>query len=157
MVKQILLCVFLGIVSTCYSQDKEVNFIILIDGNLTQIYGENIIMKNGQGEEEVIRVHYVPGKLSVEERLYDKIMSESVGDLMLNLRYIKTEKGNAKYLSYKIEDFNRDWLSKGNYFILYIYTADYKGSRKRHGFLPGQKITYEYDWSEGSMRRVTKN
>lgn len=102
MVKQILLCVFLGIVSTCYSQDKEVNFIILIDGNLTQIYGENIIMKNGQGEEEVIRVHYVPGKLSVEERLYDKIMSKSVGDLMLNLRYIKTEKGDAKYLSYKI-------------------------------------------------------
>ena len=156
MVKQILLCVFLGIVSTCFSQDKEVNFIIMVDGILTQIYCDDIIMKNGQGEEEAIRVNYVPGKLSVEERLYDKIMLGSVGDLMLNLRYIKTEKGDAKYLSYKIEDFKRDWLSKGYYFILYIYTADDKGNRKRYGFLPGQKITYEYDWSEGSMRRATK-
>ena len=110
-----------------------------------------------QGEEEAISVNYVPGKLSVEERLYDKIISESVGDLMLNLQYIKTEKGDAKYLSYKIGDFKRDWLSKGNYFILYVYTADDKGNRKRFGFLPGQKITYEYDWSEGSMRRATKN
>ena len=77
--------------------------------------------------------------------------------LKVNLDIVKYDiiKNETKRNSYEIESFNLDWLTKGTFFILYIHTNK-KNLKKFIEPFSNEKFIYEYDWSEGSMRRLRR-
>lgn len=56
---------------------------------------------------------------------------------------------------YEIDDFRLNWLEQ-SYFILYIYNTDNKDYKKIYNPLPGKNYTFEYDFPNGTMKRVQK-
>ncbi|HEX8577236.1 MAG TPA: hypothetical protein VF677_13155 [Flavobacterium sp.] len=155
MFKKILILFHLLIFSLCYSQNKQINFIIVVDDGLLQIYSDEIRLIDDQNNETKVKVSYLPGELTVSQKDYDKISSESTKKLILKVRYIENQ-GDTKYFDYEISDFNKNWLMNESYFILSIYNTDKKKYRKIYNPLPGKNFTYEYDSPNGSMRRVRK-
>jgi hypothetical protein len=63
---------------------------------------------------------------------------------------------NTETFNYKIEGFKLPWLIKGSYFVLNLYDTNNRKYRKIYNPLPEKEFTFDYDWSEGSMRRVQK-
>lgn len=154
--KNVLSLLFLCITLMGYSQNKQINFIIVVDGELRQIYSDEIKIFDEQNIETTIKVNYLPGILSMSDQDYDKILAISSKQMTLKVRHIETIKDKTNYFNFEITDFNKNWLTKGSYFILYIYNTEKKKYRKMYNPIVGEKFTYDYDWSEGSMRRATK-
>lgn len=139
-----------------YSQQKDFNFVISIDNDLRNVYADKFIVTDKNGKSETVRINYVQGNLSVEENDYKKLASENVTNIDLIVRYVKQCGNDTETLNYDIEGFKLPWLNKGSHFVLYIYNTTNKKYRKIYDPLPEKKFTFEYDWSEGSMRRVQK-
>lgn len=149
---------FLCIVSSSitYSQDKNFNFIVLVDNDLRNVYVDKFIVTDNNGNKRSIGVNYVKGNLSIEETNYNKLVSNEVTNINLLARYIKRCGDDTETFNYTIEDFKLKWLTEGNHFVLYIYNTNNKMYKKIYDPLPNKEFTFEYDWSEGSMRRVQK-
>ena len=150
----VIFCVLNALIG--YSQQKDFNLIIAVDNDLRNVYVDKFIIKDKEGKSEIVRASYVPGNLSVETNDYKKLTSESVTNITLIVRYIKHCEDNILSFNYDIEDFKLPWLNKGTHFILYIYDTTNKKYKEIYDSLPEKKFTFEYDWSEGSMRRVQK-
>ena len=82
--------------------------------------------------------------------------SDKVTNINLEARYVKQCGDNTETFNYDIEDFKLAWLDKGNHFVLYIYNTTNKKYKNIYDPLPNKSFTFEYDWSEGSMRRTQK-
>jgi|26BtaG_2_1085354.scaffolds.fasta_scaffold00031_2 hypothetical protein len=154
--KNVLLLLFLFLTLVGYSQSKQINFIIVVDGELSQIYSDQIKILDEQNVETIIKVNYQPGELSMTNQDYDKILSLSNNQITIKVRHIETVNDKTKHFDFEITDFNKNWLTKGTYFILYIYNTEKKKYRKLYNPIIGKAFTYDYDWSEGSMRRAKK-
>jgi lipopolysaccharide export LptBFGC system permease protein LptF len=138
-----------------YSQDKEFNFIISIDNNLRDVYASRFIVKNKDNNTKFVNVNFVQGNITIKEDDFKILNSENV--LKIDMEIINFEnigKKNKKN-TYEIEDFKLNWLTKGTFFILYIYNTNKKKNNLLNP-LPNKNFTFEYDWSEGSMNRVRK-
>lgn len=155
-IKNILLVVFVLNTLFSYSQDKEYNIIISVDNNLRNVYADKIFVTDKEGKTDLIRVNYVQGNLSIKNDDFEKLASDNVAKIDLVVRYDKICKDKIETINYDIENFKLAWLNKGTHFVLYIYDIRNKKYRKIYNPILGKKFTYEYDWSEGSMRRVQK-
>lgn len=139
-----------------YSQQKDFNFVISVDNDLRNVYADKFIITDKDNKSETVRINYVQGNLSVEENDYEKLTSENVTNINLIVRYITQCEDNIDSFNYDIEGFKLAWLNKGTHFVLYIYDTTNKKYKEIYDPLPGKNFTFEYDWSEGSMRRVQK-
>ncbi len=138
-----------------YSQKKEYNFIISVDNILTNVYANSFIIHTKDNNIKTINVNFVQGRISINDDDFKFLQSDNV--LKVNLDIVKYDiiKNETKRNSYEIESFNLDWLTKGTFFILYIHTNK-KNLKKFIEPFSNEKFIYEYDWSEGSMRRLRR-
>ncbi|MCB4797221.1 hypothetical protein [Neotamlana laminarinivorans] len=155
-IKRIILFFCIVNASIAYSQNKDFNFIISVDNDLRNIYVDKFVVTDKEGNNQSVRVNYVQGNLSIKESDYKKLTSDNVTNINLNTRYVKQCGDNTETFNYDIENFKLPWLTKGNHFVLYIYDTTNKKYKKIYDPLPDKDFTFEYDWSEGSMRRVQK-
>ncbi len=155
-IKKIILFSFILNVLVGYSQQKEFNFIVSVDNSLRNVYADKFIIKDKDDKSEIIRVNYVQGKISINEEDYEKLASENVARIDLTVRHVEQCGEKTETLNYEIEDFKLPWLNKGSYFVLYIYNTKKNKYKKIYDSLPAKEFTFEYDWSEGSMRRAQK-
>lgn len=143
-------------VSIAYSQQKDFNFIISVDNNLRNVYADKFVVTNKDGNSETITVNYVQGNLTIKDDDLERLTSDKVVNIDLMVRCIKQCGDNTETFNYDIEDFKLHWLTKGTHFVLYIYNTTNKKYRKIYDPLPDKNFTFEYDWSESSMRRTQK-
>jgi len=139
-----------------YSQKNDFNFIVSVNDNLENVYAYRFVLKNKNGKKDVVNLNYIPGKISIEKSDYQALLSDSIIQINLIVRSLKQCGNRVDTSEYKIENFKLAWLNKGSYFILYIYDTNNKKYNKIYEPLPNEHFTFEFDWSEGSMRRVQK-
>ena len=154
--KRIVLFLCILSASTAYSQNRDFNFILSVDNDLRNVYVDEFEVTDMEGNRQSIRVNYTPGNLSMNEGDFQKLASENIVNMALKASYIKQCGDDTETFDYDIGDFKLAWLTKGNHFILYIYNMSTKNYRRIYHPLPNKNFTFEYDWSEGSMRRVQK-
>ena len=155
-IRKIILFSFILNALLCYSQQREFNFVISVDGDLSYVYADKFIIKDKDNKNETIRINFVQGEISINEKDYEKLISDDVVSINLRVSYNRICGDKIEDFNYEIEDFKLPWLNQGSFFILYIYNTTNKKYRKIYNPLPEKKFTFEYDWSEGSMRRVQK-
>ena len=121
------------------------------------VYIDELVIGKENNKSESIKVNYVPGNISILESDYQKLISEDTINISLIVRQIELCKKKSKFTLYEIDDFKLSWLTKGSYFILYIYNTNNKKYKNIYDSLPNKEFTFEYDWNGGSsMRRVQK-
>lgn len=153
---KILVFIYFFSVTTLYSQYKDFNFIVSVNNSLRDAYADKFMVTKKDGSTNTIDINYVQGKLSIKEGDIKVLTSEDVIDIELIVRHIKSCNKNTEHINYDLEGFKLPWLTNGTYFTLYIYDTSDKNYKKFYDPLPGKTFTFEYDWSEGSMRRVQK-
>lgn len=139
-----------------FSQEKNINFIISVDGTTNSNIGSikiKALFKNN--EEKIYNMNYFPGNLKINDGDYKNLKSNNIKNLSLYFVYNEICNDEIEYYHYEIDDFKINWL-ESYYFILYVYNTSKKEYKKVFTPLPNKAYTYEYDSPEGSMRRVTK-
>ena len=148
--------ILISITNFCVGQDLDFNFIISVNKSVnSHISGTKIIASDSLGNIKEYSLIYVPGNLKIAKSDYEELKKYSKNSLSLYFTTFSSCKNDLKYNHYKLDNFSLNWL-KGYYFILYIYNTTEKKYRKLFTPLEGKKYTYEYDSSEGSIRRITK-
>lgn len=140
-----------------YSQDKNFNLIISIDGSISQGNISRLYLKytNPEGKTESINANYFPGNLSIANVDYDKIISKGIKKVRLAFGHDEIIDENQKNYNYDIEINFIDLNSR--YFLLYVYNTDKKCNRKLFHPLENKSYNYEYDSAIGlSSRLITK-
>lgn len=140
-----------------YSQDKNFNLIISIDGSINQGNVSRLYLKytNAEGKSESIGANYFPGNLSVTKVDYDKIISKGIKNVRLVFGYDEIIDENQNNYNYDIEINFIDLNSR--YFILYVYNTDKKCNKKLFYPLENKSYNFEYDTANGlTSRLITK-
>lgn len=132
--------------------NKELDFVIVIDENvwITTTYFK-VIMNKTSGLDTVTASYY-PGSLSIMQSDYDKLLSQEVKSVNLELIYYGHATKKQNIYKYEIE-IKKPWLQ--DYFnVLRIYNLDNKKYKKFSPIAEGKNYTYELDSPSHSFRRV---
>ncbi len=149
------LFLFLVFTNLCFTQKKEFNFVILVDGEVVKYTNGKILIETINNTSDIIKCNIIAGELNINESDSIKLFSKSNSKIIFEFGYSKRCGEDVKYYNYIIDDFKMSWLNDG-FFILYVYNTDNKKYRKIYNSLAGKNYTYEYDSSIGSMRRMQK-
>lgn len=155
-IKHLILVLFFTNPIICFSQKKEFNVIISVDNNLSNVYAKKFVLVYENDSIQTLKINFKQGRLMIDDKDYEKLLSENLRRIDLYLSYIEVCGDNIETYKYEIVDFKLPWLLKGAYFILYIYNTNKKEYKNIYSPLPGKEFTFEYDWEGIWMRRVQK-
>lgn len=117
MTRAIFVLILLTLVTQARSQEQKCkNFIISIDekvvtGGMTQF---RIIALFDNGKKQTIEADYYPGRLSLQQTDYDRLLSNEVVTTYLAFNYSEYCKKNQTSYDYEI-DIKKGWLLQHYY------------------------------------------
>ncbi|PKP23898.1 MAG: hypothetical protein CVU03_14185 [Bacteroidetes bacterium HGW-Bacteroidetes-2] len=137
-----------------HSQEKNVNWSILIDGKMENLFNSKIVAEYDNGNIDTYPVKLIPGELIILSNDYSKILKAgNIKKIVLKFEFAKVCK-DIKYYDYEIPIFN-SWLSQ-SYFVLNIYNLDLKSNRKLYTPLPNKNYNYQYEFPNSGSRIIQK-
>jgi hypothetical protein len=147
-------------IATVTAQDDRISFdfIIFVDDHLwtTGTMALFVLRNETIGLVDTVKGSYHAGNLSMESSAYNRIMSDSVESIEMELEYKNINKLKEPSHIYSII-FNKKWFDC-SYFVLKIYNLNFRKIRKYLPLIEGEDFTYIYDSSEGQMlREIKKN
>ena len=146
--------VALSLFGFIHSQEKNVNWSILIDGKMEKLSNSKIVVEYDNGNIETYPVKLIPGELIILSNDYSKISKAvNIKTIILKFEFVKVCK-TVKYYYYEIPIFN-SWLSQP-YFVLNIYNLDIKSNRKLYIPLPNKNYNYQYEFPNSGSRIIQK-
>ena len=153
-----IILILLALVTQARSQEqkKSINFIISIDekvvtGSMAQF---RIIALFENGTKQTIEADYYPGKLSLQQTDYDKLLSQEVITTYIAFDYSEYCKNKQTTFNYEI-DIKKGWLMH-YYYVLYIYNLDKRKYKNIYDPIEGENYTFEFDYPGGSTKRIKK-
>ncbi|MBO9702029.1 MAG: hypothetical protein J7604_17610 [Sporocytophaga sp.] len=141
-----------------YGQNNEaiINFIIIVDDQIpsTGNIGLKFITQKESREIDTIVASYVPGDLSIRRSDFDKLLSQDIKSIKLDIKSSEVCKEEVKYHTYEIE-IRKAWLEYP-FIVFRIYNLDKKRYKKLFVSLDRKDYTFEIDYPGGSMMRIRK-
>ncbi len=131
---------------------KELDFIIMIDGDIKLTYALPEIRFKRNGVSETIITNYYPGNLSLEYVDYEKLIEDETVDIYIEFTYYEYIETEQRIYNYEIE-LKKPWL-KDYYNILRVYNLDKKSNK---GFVPlnnDKNYTFELSSPSHTFLRI---
>jgi len=151
----ILLVIIIALKSNGQEESKRnLNFIIMIDGNIPFQGDVNLQLSIKNKLIETIRVNYIPGDIILDDSAFNKIISMEEKSFRLEIYYSKLHKNKIKSYYYNII-LEKSWL-KNSFNILRIYNLENKKNKKTFSDIEDRDYTYEIDSPNGSILRVKR-
>ena len=130
----------------------EINFTVIVDGKLENVYNPEIYLKYKNDSIEKHKVLIVPGKLVLNQTLFDRIKNhKNKFDIILKINN-QTTCYNSDYYEIPMPS---NWLNN-EYFIIYIYNTYIRKNKKFYIPLPGKDYNYDFYYPQGPSRVIRK-
>ncbi len=136
------------------SNKKELDFIIMIDGDIQLTYALPKIRFKRDGVSETIITNYYPGNLSLEYVDYEKLIEDKTVDIYIDFAYYEYIGTEQKIYNYEIE-LKKPWL-KDYYNILRIYNLDRKKNKGLEPLSKDKNYTFELSSPSHTFLRIRK-
>ncbi|PZR20174.1 MAG: hypothetical protein DI539_11720 [Flavobacterium psychrophilum] len=148
----LIVCFLFTAICSGQEQKKQFDLIISVDNDIIQtISNAQIVVKKGNGHNEIFNVSYYPGNLSLNHNDFD-MLPEGENVIYFKFTYIKYSKdGEQDIRTYEI-DMGKNWFDE-TYMIVKLYNTDKKQNKKLKP-LEGKTYTFDLDYGRGQMIRI---
>ncbi|MDR2204865.1 MAG: hypothetical protein LBE36_01720 [Flavobacteriaceae bacterium] len=137
-----------------FSQDKKLNWTILIDNKIETLSNTYLMVEYGDMKRDTISISVIPGEIVIYSKDYNSITEYDIKELILKFEYAEVCK-DITYHSYEIP-INKAWINKP-YFVLYIYNTDKKENKNIYIPLPNKTYNYDYRFPNSGSRIIQKS
>lgn len=138
--------------SKCQS-NKNLDWVIVVNEKIDLFYtAPQFIVTFNNDSSTRYKSSYHPGNLTIGQKEYDMLISDSTKSIRLEIVYYSHDKNQSVY-TYKL-DFKKGFL-KETYLVLKIYNMDRKKYRKKFDPIDKESdFTFEIDSPSQSLRRA---
>lgn len=152
----IYLFIFVFTISSCHSQNKSINLIVIVNDKLEigAINNTRLKIVNMDGAIEVFKVTYYPGDLIIPEIVLDKLKNKYVKYFYILMDHYEYCGEETIIHNYDLQMYPA-WLEQP-FLVFRFYNMDKERIRKRFDPLEGKDYTYEVDLASNSILRARK-
>tara|TARA_R110000744_G_scaffold352745_2_gene458986 strand:+ start:890 stop:1351 length:462 start_codon:yes stop_codon:yes gene_type:complete len=129
---------------------QNLNMVIDVNNNLlVTMVGGDLIFEDIDGKKERIPVGYHPGELLLDEKMWQRIKSDSIQKIKLTFQY-NTFKGEKQKITHFEAEMEKHHFER-RYLILHIYDFREKKYRKKYGCLTDAKYISDFNYPQGGI------
>jgi hypothetical protein len=134
------------------AQECGLNIIISIDNKIISTVTQMKLMVDTGSEKMEVYCNYTPGRAECDTLNLRNLQSKDLKSVMLSFSYSEYYRKSEKVRFYNI-DLSPQFF-KNSFYILYLYNLDKNKYKKLFQNSDQSSYVYEFDSSNGSMRRI---